>query len=172
MKPNSNICLLILRGPSGSGKTTIARRLFEIVKRKTALIQQDHYRFIFSPAGGGSRPNSDVIHQMIEHNTKVALESGYNVILEGILSVKSYDQVIDRIISSHSGNSYIFYFDISFEETVKRHYAKDGNSNYGEAEMREWYPVAHKSRHMLEHIIPERFTIDQTVDHILTISGH
>ncbi len=171
MKPNSDNCLLILRGPSGSGKTTVARKLFGMSKRKVALIEQDHYRFIFNPAGGGSRPNSDVIHQMLEHNTSIALQSGYNVILEGILSVKSYEKVIDRVISSHSGNCYIFYFDISFEETVKRHSTKEGNCEYGEAEMREWYPAAHKSGHRLENLIPEVFTIDQTVSHIIEISG-
>ncbi|MCP3849937.1 MAG: kinase [Gammaproteobacteria bacterium] len=172
MKPNNDNCLLILRGPSGSGKTTVARKLFGIANRKVALIEQDYYRFIFNPAGSGSRQNSDVIHQMIEHNTSIALQSGYNVILEGILSVKSYAKVIDRIISSHSGKSYIFYFDISFEETIKRHSTKEGNYKYGEAEMREWYPAAHKSGHELENLIPEVFTIDQTVSHIIKISGY
>lgn len=163
--------LLILRGPSGSGKTTVAKRLFKISKRKVALIQQDYYRFIFNPAGGGSKPNSDIIHQMIEHNTIVALQSGYNVILEGILSVKSYEQVIDRIIASHWGSCFIFYFDISFEVTVKRHSTKEGCDSYGETEMKEWYPAAHKSGHRLENLISEAFTIDQTVNHILEISG-
>jgi adenylate kinase family enzyme len=171
MTLNNDNCLLILRGPSGSGKTTVAKRLFEIAKRRTALIEQDHYRFIFNPAGSGSKPNSDVIHKMIEHNTMLALQSGYNVILEGILSVKSYKKAIDRIISNHSGSCYIFYFDISFEETVKRHLTKEGNYTYGEAQMREWYPAARKSEHRLENLIPEVFTIDQTVNHILNISG-
>jgi len=172
MIPGSDNRLLILRGPSGSGKTTVAKRLFKIAKRKTALIEQDYYRFIFNPAGGGSKPNSDVIHQMIEHNTIVALQSGYDVILEGILSVKSYAQVIDRIISSHLGSCYIFYFDISFEETIKRHSTKEGSYRYGENERREWYPAAHKSGHRLENLIPEAFTVDQTVKHILNVSGY
>jgi len=170
-KLNNDNCLLILRGPSGSGKTTVAKRLFEMAKRKTALMEQDHYRFIFNPAGGGSKPNSVVIHQMIEHNTMVALKSGYNVILEGILSVKSYEHIIDRIISVHTGSCYIFYFEISFEETVKRHLTKEGNYTYGKAQMREWYPAACKSGHNLENIIPEEYTIEQTVKHILNISG-
>ncbi len=172
MKSSDDNCLIILRGPSGSGKTTVAKRLFEIAKRKVALIEQDHFRFIFNPAGGGSRPNSEVIHQMIEHNATVALQSGYNVILEGILSVKSYQKIIERIISNHLGSSFIFYFDISFDETIRRHLTKDGNYEYGEAEMREWYSAAHKSGHRVEHLIPEEFTIDQSVNYVCSITGY
>jgi predicted kinase len=172
MEANNTNCLIILRGPSASGKSTVAKKLFNVAKKKTAIIEQDHYRFIFNPAGGGSKPNSDVIHQMIEHNTVTALQAGYNVILEGILSVKSYEQTIERIISNHSGNSHIFYFDISFEETIKRHATKEGNYKYGKAEMKEWYSAAHKSGHPLEHLIPESFTVEQTVSHILEVSGY
>jgi len=92
MKKLINNKFIILRGPSASGKTTIAKELFKKTKGKTVLIQQDYYRFIFKPAEGGSKPNSDVIYRMIEHNTALALQSGYNVILEGILSVKSYQK--------------------------------------------------------------------------------
>lgn len=43
--------LIILRGPSGSGKSTVAKMLFDGAVRRTALIEQDHYRFIFKPPG-------------------------------------------------------------------------------------------------------------------------
>lgn len=163
--------LIILRGPSGSGKSTVAKALFESAKRKTAFIDQDYYRFIFKPAGGGSKPNSDTIHKMILHNTLQALSDGYDVILEGILSVRSYGRVLDEIFTKHPKNNYIFYFDISFKETVRRHKTRKlKNAQFGESEMREWYPVAHRSNHKFEHIIPESFTIKDTVAYIKEVS--
>ncbi len=158
--------LIILRGPSCSGKTTAAKTLFSMATGKTALIQQDYYREMFNHSGGGSKSNSEVIHRMIEHNTIAVLESAYNVILEGILSVKSYQKIVDRIIECHSGKSYIFYFDVSIEETIRRRNTKEGNLSYGADELRAWYPSAHQSNHELEILIPESFTADETVKFI------
>jgi len=161
---------IILRGPSASGKTTIAKKLFQMAKNKTALIQQDYYRFIFNPAGGGSKPNSEVIHKMIEHNTLASLQSGYDVILEGILSVRSYQSIIERLIATHGGQSYIFYFDISLDETLKRHQTKKINLKYSQEEVRQWYPAAHKSGHEREIIIPEYYSKDRIIEEILNVS--
>lgn len=158
--------LVVLRGPSGSGKSTVARMLFEQAQGVTALIEQDHYRFIFKPPGGGNKPNSDTIHKMIKHNVIAALSDGYDVILEGILSVRSYGALLEEIFAAHPSKNYMFYFDISFEETVRRHKTRPGKSSFGEVEMREWYPAAHKSEHEIEQIIPENFSIQQTVDFI------
>jgi len=163
--------LLILRGPSASGKSTIAQQLFSRAKDKTVLIQQDHYRFIFNPSGGGSKPNSEVIHSMIEHNALTALLAGYNVILEGILSVQSYQSIIERLIKQHSGRSFIFYFDIRFEETVKRHNCKKSTYDYGVDEMKEWYLSSYKSGHELEILLGESETEHDIIDKIIRISG-
>jgi adenylate kinase family enzyme len=159
--------LLVLRGPSGSGKSTVAKLLFKDAARKTVLIEQDHYRFIFNPAGGGKKPNSDTIHKMIKNDTLIALGDGYDVILEGILSVKSYSKVLDDIFQKHAGENYIFYFNISFEETLRRHSTRDIKPlEFGEKEMREWYLTAHKSNHDLEQVIPESFSLEETVQFI------
>lgn len=163
--------LIILRGPSGSGKSTTAKELFSKAKNRICLIDQDYYRFIFKPVGGGSKPNSSTIHKMIESNVLIALEDGYDVILEGILSVKSYSEVLERIFAKHPNENYMFYFDISFEETVRRHATREKVGDFGEEDMREWYPAAHKSGHELERIIPESFSLQETVDFIVRTSS-
>lgn len=181
--------LIILRGPSGSGKTTTSKILFDGAKKRTALIEQDYYRFIFNPPGGGKKPNSDTIHKMIKNDVLIALQDGYDVILEGILSVKAYDKVLEDIFAQHPKENYIFYFDIGFEETVKRHKARqqaaqnNGNNKlvqdekrglrlqqFGEKEMQEWYSAAHKSNHSLEKIIPETFSVEETISYIKKIT--
>ncbi len=178
--------LIILRGPSGSGKTTTSKILFDSAKNRTALIEQDYYRFIFNPPGGGTKPNSDTIHKMIKNDVLTALNDGYDVILEGILSVKAYNMVLEDIFAHHPDENYIFYFEISFEETVKRHKLRQkmalqnhGNNKlvqdekrgirlqeFGEKEMQEWYSAAHKSDHNFEKIIPETFSVEETIAYI------
>lgn len=161
-----------MRGPSGAGKSTTAKTLFEKAKNRIALIDQDHYRFIFKPAGGGSKPNSDTIHRMIRSDVLIALEGGYDVILEGILSVKSYSKVMDDIFANHSGENYMYYFDISFEESLRRHNTRKTRAmKFTKEDMKKWYPAAHSSNHALEQIIPESFSLDDTVATILKTSG-
>ena len=162
--------LIVLRGPSGSGKSSTAKIIFKQAKNRIALIDQDHYRFIFKPAGGGSKPNSDTIHKMIKGDVLIALNDGYDVILEGILSVKSYAELLDEIFAAHKGENYMYYFDISFEETLKRHRTKPNANDWTEEDMKEWYPSAHRSDHTLERIIPESYSLDETVAYILDTS--
>ncbi|MCP4749602.1 MAG: kinase [Proteobacteria bacterium] len=157
---------IIIRGPSGAGKSTAAHELFNQSTERTVIIHQDYYRFIFKPAGAGSMPNSEVIHKMIEHNSMAALDGGYDVILEGILSVKSYENILNRIIAAHKGPSFMFYLDVSFEETAKRHQAREDKSSVTVDDMRIWYDGAHKSNHRLEQLIPESYTVGETVKSI------
>lgn len=157
--------LIILRGPSGSGKSTTSKILFKKATRKISLIEQDHYRFIFKPAGGDK-----TIHKMIKSDTLLALQDGYDVILEGILGVKSYDKILEEIFAAHPNNNFMYYFDISFEETVRRHATRTitRGSGFDENDMREWYPAAYKSNHRLEQIIPESNSLETTVRKILS----
>ncbi len=164
--------LIVLRGPSGSGKSTVAEKLFQKAKRKVCLIEQDHYRYIFNPAGGGSKHNSDAIHKMIKNDVLIALNGGYDVLLEGILSVSAYGKVLDEIFTKHPNKNYMFYFDVSFKETVRRYHTKPKSirKNFSEKDMRKWYPYAHRSSHKLERIIPETYSIEETTRYISKVS--
>lgn len=151
----------------------MARMLFEKnSKKKVALIEQDYYRVIFNPPGGGGKLNSATIHKMIYHNVVTALNDGYDVILEGILSVKSYEKVLESIFKKHPKENYLFYFDISFEETIRRHGTRVvKGKQFGRKEMQEWYPGSHRSNHKLEMLIPESYSIKQTIAFIKKKTG-
>lgn len=145
--------------------------LFDRATRKTALIEQDHYRFIFKPAGGGKKPNLNTVQKMIKSDTLIALKDEYDVILEGILSVRAYSKVLDEIFLEHPEENYMFYFDISLEETLRRHSTRNIKPlEFGKKEMQEWYPTSYKSGHKLEQIIPETFSIEETVKFIAQAS--
>lgn len=161
--------LIILRGPSGSGKSTVAKALFKAATRQTALIEQDHYRFIFKPAGG--HINSKTIHEMILQNTLTALNHGYDVILEGIFTVKSYGEIFEALFREHQAENYMFYFDISFEETLKRHATRETAHLFGEKDMRAWYPASGPSKYDFEQIISEQNTVQETLRQIRQAAG-
>ena len=165
--------LVVLRGPSGSGKSTVARRLFEVASAPTCILDQDHYRFIFKPAGGGSRANGGTIHRMIEHNVLSALEDGYDVILEGILSVPSYTTVLEAFFAAHDeSETFVYYFDISLEETLRRHVSrKNASLTFDENDMRDWYSAAGPCGHSFEQLIPESSLLEETVARICRDTG-
>ncbi len=167
MEPMVTPRLIVVRGPSGSGKSTVARRLFERAVRRVCLIEQDHYRFIFRPAGGGNLPNSATIHRMIEQNVISALTDGYDVILEGILSQRSYGLVLDRLFSAGVSENFLYSFDVTIDETLRRHRTRLATDcGFTEDDMRDWYPHAHRWGHELERLIPESSSIGDIVSRI------
>jgi predicted kinase len=163
--------LIIIRGPSASGKSTLAKKLFSTSKSNVVLIQQDYYRYIFNQANEGSKANSKSIHKMIEQNTTIALQAGYDVILEGVLTNKSYQAILERLITLHTGESYLFYFDLSFEETLRRHLKKNDVLYYTENEMYVWYSFSQPLNHSREFVISEYLSEDLAYQKIVHISG-
>ncbi len=161
--------LIILRGPSGAGKSTVAAEVFKRVKRPAALIGQDYYRFIFKPAGGAV--NSKAIHDMIKANVLIALEDNYDVILEGIFNVKSYKPTFDEIFAAHPAGNYIFTFDISFGETLRRHRTKPNKDQWSETAMKDWYHPQDFMGYDFEQIISENSSVEQTVAKIRKATG-
>lgn len=107
---------------------------------------------------------------MIEQTVLFALPHGYDVILEGILSFPKYESMIKRLIDI-CNNSFVFYFDISFTETLERHSFKPNSHEFGEKEMREWYKTDQSGYLKNEIIIPEVFTLEESVSKILSQTG-
>lgn len=60
------------------------------------------------------------------------------VILEGILNVKWYAPVFKKAKELFGNSMNAYYFDIPFEETVKRHQERHITS-FGEEKMRSWW---------------------------------
>lgn len=160
--------LVIIRGNSGSGKSTIARLVQEGLGENTMLVPQDVIRremlFVKDRVGN---PAINLI-------SKIALygkEIGYNVVLEGILSKKLYDNMLSDLISKYSDNVYVFYMDVSFEETLRRHDTKPKRDEYGEEKMKEWWLEKDYLNLPNEYIIPENYDVTEAVDYILATVG-
>ena len=61
------------------------------------------------------------------------------VIVEGIFQKAIYHSFFQEIIHLFEGNVQVYYFDISFEETLKRHSQRNKNQEFGVVEMKRWW---------------------------------
>ncbi|MFI6163105.1 AAA family ATPase [Micromonospora haikouensis] len=162
--------LVIIRGNSGSGKTTTAREVRRRFGRGAALLEQDYLRRIVLREHDSAHIDP-VAPTFITTTARTALDLGYHVILEGILHTERYAAVLHQLIDDHPGPVAVFYLDVSFDETVRRHLGRDEPIPVTPEEMRHWY--AHRDLLDLpgETVIGETSTFAQTVTTILQASG-
>jgi adenylate kinase family enzyme len=156
--------LIIIRGNSGSGKSTIANKLRNrIGRRKTMVIPLDTVRReIFCVEDKEYNPVIQMIYDMAMYGDKL----GYDVIVEGILSKKKYGIMLDDLIRDFSGKSYVYYLDISFDETLRRHLTKPKAHEFGELEMREWWKEKDYLGCEKEQIITDEMSEKDIIDFI------
>ena len=61
------------------------------------------------------------------------------VILEGILNAEWYRALFELAVALYGKNIYAYYFDIPFEETVKRHKTKPNCNDFSAEDMQRWW---------------------------------
>jgi predicted kinase len=165
--PSYRSQLIVLRGNSGSGKSTTAHALRAASAHKIALVEQDYVRRIVLKEK--DRPGGDNI-ALIEQVTAFALARAYDVILEGILFFPRYGPMLTRLRAQCLRSSF-YYFDVSLEETLRRHATKPNAADFGETELRAWYQPNDLTGFPGERIIAESARLADTVSQILAETG-
>lgn len=128
--------LIILRGNSGSGKTTIAKELQKKFGRNTMLISQDMIRRdMLSVKDGENTLAVPLMKELLIYGNK----HSEIVILEGIMYADWYKSLFELAVQLYDIRVYAYYFDLPFEETLKRHQTKPNCNDFGEEEMRRWW---------------------------------
>ncbi len=88
----------------------------------------------------------------------------------GHLAVVSQDvvrrEVLGQLVRDHHGLTRAYFWDLPFEETLRRHATKDKADEFGEAEMREWWYGAARIAELGEESVGPECTLDQTVRRI------
>jgi predicted ABC-type ATPase len=161
---NEQSKLIVLRGNSGSGKSSLAAALRTRLGRGTALVQQDVLRRTVlreQDVAGGANIG------LISMTARYALDHGYDVILEGILSTAHYADMVRALAHDHRGVTAFYYLDIPFAETVNRHATRPQHAHFSADDMRDWYRPQDLLADLNERIITETSTLESTVSRIL-----
>lgn len=155
---------IIIRGNSGSGKTTIARRLqHELRNEGVLLIEQDNIRRQMLHVH--DRPGNLAI-ALIAEIVSFGIQHCEFIILEGILNKSKYGEMLDSFIKQEHVETHAYYFDLPFEETVRRHHSKKG-TDFGEAAMASWFIEHDTLQVKRETCITKEMTEDQILTMIL-----
>ncbi|MEV2192082.1 AAA family ATPase [Streptomyces phaeochromogenes] len=160
--------LVVLRGNSASGKSSVAAGLRERYGRGLAVVSQDTLRrdvLRERDIPGGA--NIGLIELTVRH----ALEHGFHTVLEGILYVAHYGEMLARLLADHPNRTHGFYLDVPFEETLSRHATKPIAHTVGESELRDWYRPLDLLPGGAETVIPAGNSLAETVDQVMHRSG-
>ncbi len=155
--------LIMLRGNSGSGKTTVAKELQELFGRNTMVLSQDMIRRdVLKARDGIDPPALPLIKQMLEYGSK----NCEVVIMEGIYVAEWYRELFEAAIELYGADIYAYYFDIPFEETVRRHLTRSKAAEFGADEMRRWWVEKDYLDLIKETLITEDMSKDEIVQEI------
>jgi predicted kinase len=169
-EPHAAPHLVIIRGNSGSGKSTAAAEVRSRFGRGAALIEQDYVRRVLLREHGGNSMHP-VAPQFIATMVQAALDAGYHVVLEGILDGRGYGDVLRQLIAQHPGPVAVFYLQVSFDETVRRHAQRAEPIPVTAEQMREWYSEQDLLGVAGERVIGEAASFEDIVSTILHDSG-
>lgn len=155
--------LIILRGNSGSGKSTIAKELQNRLGTNTMLISQDVIRRdMLKVKDGENTPALPLMKELLVYG-----HSHSNiVILEGIMYADWYKPLFELAVQLYGTKVYAYYFDLPFEETLKRHQTKPNCHEFGEDAMRRWWRENDFSDVLNEVSITAEKNIDDIVEDI------
>lgn len=152
--------LIILRGNSGSGKTTVARELQKKFNKNTLIISQDMVRREMLQVKDGPMTEALPLMQELLLYGKKHSEI---TILEGIMYADWYKPLFECAAREFDDEIYAYYFNLPFEETLRRHQTKPNCNDFGEDEMRRWWNEKDYIGWMKENTI----TIDETLEDIV-----
>jgi len=152
--------LIMLRGNSGSGKTTVAKELQKKFGRNTMIISQDMVRREILKVEDGKDTKAVPLLQALliygKNNSEVT-------ILEGIMYADWYKPVFECAVREFGDEIYAYYFELPFEETLRRHQTKPNCNEFGEEEMKRWWREKDYIRFIKENVI----AIDETLEDIV-----
>lgn len=157
--------LIILRGPSASGKSTVAEQLKQLLKNHVAHLDFDVFREGFLGRHGNYSPAAA---KMLMATASIALESGYDVVIDGFYRMEHYPDLLPELLAEHPENNYMFYFDVLLETTIERHAKREKSAEFAEEDLRKWYYRLKPSGiYEFEHKIPENLSATEAANYII-----
>lgn len=156
--------LIILRGNSGSGKTSVAKALQEKFGANTMLLSHDMIRMNILHVWGqmGIEKSEPLMIDLLRYGRK----NSEVTIMEGILPAKEYNRLFKTAVDEFGQNIFAYYYDIPFDETLRRHSTKPNRNEFGEADMRRWWREKDYLPMIAERRLSEELRLDEVVEMI------
>lgn len=160
--------LIIIRGNSGSGKTTVAKALQEKFGLGTVRLSQDVVRReILWVRDEKDTPAVELLRELLRYG---AAHSPL-VILEGILNAEWYAPLFELAKELFGERIFAYYYDLTFEETLRRHQTKPNCHEFGEEHMRGWWKEKDYIGSIPEQTISQDMSLRETVEMICDAVG-
>jgi hypothetical protein len=157
--------LVVIRGSSGSGKSSVAAAIRAARPGRTvAIVGQDVLRRDVLGTGDDTGGHAT---GLVDLTARYLLGRGFDVVLEGILNAEWYGDVLRRLVDDHRGTTCCYLYDLSFDETVRRHATKPVAEVFGERELRTWWRGCQPVDGLRESRVTDADSLDATVSRVL-----
>lgn len=160
--------LVILRGRPGSGKSTVAERIQEkINNQKAAIFTPDYFYWQVYPG----EDNQHLVNQVLNYAIKKYLQSGYLVILEGILPKSENGELFKWLQKYCRENNFefnSFFLDLSLPKAIERNKQREKGTEISDEDIKNWYSNASPKEIKNEIVInTENISSEKVTDTIL-----
>lgn len=157
--------LIILRGNSGSGKTTLAKALQEHFGSNTMRLSHDMIRMDILHTW--SREGVEKSLPLMQELLKYGRRNSEITVMEGVLPSDAYRPLFETALEEFGDRIFAYYYDIPFEETLRRHQTKPNRGDFGEKEMRRWWREKDLLGTLPETVFTEELSIESAMETIL-----
>ena len=156
--------LIILRGNSGSGKTSAAKALQEKFGPNTMRISHDMIRMeiLHTWSKEGIEKSEPLMIELLKYGRA----HSEITVLEGILPAEPYRRLFEAAKEEYLDQIFAYYYDLSFEETLRRHSTKPNREDFGEEDMRRWWVGKDLLPNITETVLTEEWSLEDAVERI------
>lgn len=156
--------LIILRGNSGSGKTTVAKALQQKFGPNTMLLSHDMIRRQVLHVHGkeGVAKSLPLMIELLKYGRQHSPVT----IVEGILPASESLPLFETAIAEYGTDIYAYYYDLPFEETLRRHATKPNRADFGAEDLRRWWMEQDFLPNIQEVLFTRELSIEDAVERI------
>lgn len=160
--------LVLVRGASGSGKSTLARAIRAARPRGVAILGHDVLR-------------REILHvrdhpgalsvDYLDLSARFALDRGLHVVIEGILHSECYGAMLAALRHDHRGVTRCYRYDLSLDETLRRHRTKPLAAEVTEDQVGSWYRATDPVPELQETVLGPELSEAETLATVLRDVG-
>lgn len=157
--------LITIRGNSASGKTSLAQLLQEKLSGKTLYLSQDMIRRqILNAKDGKDSPTISLLITLLDYGYHQNVDT---IILEGILKADWYQPVFEHCVDLFNENIFSYYYDLEFDETVRRHLTRPKHHEFGKEALERWWIDKDYSPLLDEQTLTQEQSLEKVANMIL-----